>query len=209
MPTSDVTVGLTEDYAGLTVSEQAYPTAATVEKKAFTRDQLTAMDEAGDFYYGGYDSTPAVIEGRGVVSVSLMKLLENAGVEFLPGDSVVFTSVDGVQTTMTYSELYSAGRYYFPALYTGYDWPSRSNGKILCQPHLIITGRACGKRRLQRGRKHRLSALRQRKRLQLAFGLTMDEFLRQRRRQSNGRLPDRSRLHQIHHGDYREPCVQL
>jgi hypothetical protein len=140
MPGSDVTVSLTEDYSGLTVSEREYPGAAATEKKAYTRAQLNAMDEEGDFYYGGFDSTPAVIEGRATVSVPMLDLLEDAGVEFLPGDSVTFTAADGNETTLTYSELYSAGRYYFPALYTGDSWAAKSNGKILCQPHLVITG---------------------------------------------------------------------
>lgn len=176
MPASSTAVTLNASYATLTVSQQRYPGAEVTTEKTFTRAQLVALDEEDNFYYGGFDSTPSVIEGKGTVSISLTDMLAAADVEFLPGDTITVESIDGTEKTMSYAELYSSGRYYFPALYTGYDWPSRSNGKILSQPHFIITGAQANSSGFGNGENIDSVAGDSAYACQLAFGLTMDEF---------------------------------
>lgn len=172
-PATQATVSLTSKYAGLTVSERKLPISDASVKFAFTRAQMTAMDETDDFYYGGFNSTPEVVQGKAAVSVALTDVLNAADVEFLPGDKLTLTSADGTKKVFTYAELYGVGRYYFPALYTGTSWAARSNGKILCQPHLVITGAEAipaDGGNVETAKQSSAAAY------QFAFGMTMDEF---------------------------------
>lgn len=181
MPAEAVTVeaadcgqsGGEESLSSLKVYEQAFGGELPEEKKVFSAEDMISMDESGDFYYGGFDSSPAVVQGKADLAVSLQTLLEQADVEFKKGDQIIFTSDDGQEKSFSYTDLYGNGRYYFPALYTGSDWSSRSNGKMVCEPHLVINGAeiVCdGEADLES------AVMTEDNAYYLTFGMTMDDF---------------------------------
>lgn len=139
MPESDVQVRAILN-GELTIYEVDHPGAAAEKKDALKYDKISNLDEKEDFYYGGFSSRPAAFEGKASVSIDLQTLLSKAGVEFSNGDTIIFHTSSGEDITLTYDELYSESRFYFPALYTGKNWEARSNGKISILPHIIMKG---------------------------------------------------------------------
>ncbi len=140
MPDGEVTVAVEKDYAALNILEQENSAASPTLKRAFSRDDVEAMDEEEDFYYGGFDASPDVVEGRGEGSVALTGLLERAGVELEAGDTITFNTADGQSKSFDYDQLYGTARYYYPNLYTGESRSAKSNSAVAVQPHLITRG---------------------------------------------------------------------
>ncbi len=171
MPASDVKVRAV--LSGSLKIYEANPGSSALKEASLSYDNINKLDEAEDFYYGGFSSKPAAFEGKATSSVELKKLLESAGVELAKGDELTFAMSSGESIKLTYEQLYSEARYYFPALYTGTSWPARTNGKTAITPHIIMNG-AC--RDCYEGGDIAKAECSGANTPALAFGLSMDEF---------------------------------
>lgn len=90
----------------MTVLEQEYGQTVPVEKKVFSSEEMVSLDEEGEFYYGGFNSEPAVVQGKADLSVSLKDLLKAADVECRTGDQLIFRSEDGEEKSSCWERTY-------------------------------------------------------------------------------------------------------
>jgi len=136
MPAYDVTVSLEETYSDLTVNIKN-PDGSSEAVKAYSRAEMEGLAESASVSYSGWSSETEALIGRADTAISLLELLEDAGLTFASGDSLVVTAADGMSLTYTYDDLIGTERFYYADIFENGNAATQKTART---PILVLKG---------------------------------------------------------------------